>query len=228
MLFSKQSGVRHLVLAVSLGTASAVFASRSGLNNVPTADTSAAGTGVVQAYSAFGEDRKPAFYSGARIGFLAWEQPGEVGFDTRWAPGNTVPVYFNAKWRTHGPASLPAFAAGVAGAAVRSEDRRRLGQPQTYAVITHDVHVARLHGGYTVQAHNNALFFGLDRSWLVLQRKFTLRLDATQTQNRGQWLLSGGFTYKFTDRLNVELWQTKPNERGRSYTTAKLGCAFKY
>ena len=215
-------------LALVLGTGSAVFASRSGLNNIPTADTSAAGTGVVQAYSAFGEDRKPAFYSGARVGFTALEQPCEAGFDTRWAPGTTVPVYFNAKWRTHGPGSWPTLALGGASAAVRAEDRHRLGEPQTYAVVTHDIHFARVHGGYAVQAHNNAAFLGLDRSWLVLQRKFTLRVDATQTQNRAQWLLSGGFTYKVTEHLNVELWQTKPNERGHSYTTAKFGCAFKY
>jgi hypothetical protein len=204
------------------------FASRSGLNNIPTADTSAAGTGVVQAYSAFGHARKPAIFSGARIGFAALEQPMEAGFDTRWAPRPAVPIYFNAKWRVHNDGALPAVAFGVAGAAVRADDRHRLGQPQTYGVLTHDFHWARLHGGYTVQAHNNALFFGLDRSWMLLQRKFTLRLDATQTQGRAQWLASAGFTYKFTEHWNVELWDTKPTERGRSYLTLKFGCGFKY
>jgi hypothetical protein len=204
------------------------FASRSGLNNVPTADTSAAGTAVVQGYASFGPDRKPAFFSGARIGLSAFEQPCEAGFDTRWSPGATVPIYFNAKWRTHAAATRPAVGIGLAGAAVRETDRHRLGQPQTYAVVSYDARVARLHGGYTVQARNNAIFVGLDRSWLILQRKFTLRLDATQTQNRAQWLASAGFTYKFTERLNFELWQSKPTERGRSYATAKLGGGFKY
>jgi hypothetical protein len=219
-------GLRILVLM--LGAGNYAFGSRSGLNNVPTADTSAAGTGVLQVYAAAGHDRKPAIFSGARIGFAALEQPCEAGFDTRWDPGRAVPVYFNAKWRTQAQASRPAFAVGLAGAAVREVDRHRLGQPQTYGVATYDAHLVRLHAGYTVQAHNNAAFVGVDRSWLVLQRKFTFRADATQIQNRAQWLASAGFTYKFTDRLNIELWQSKPTERGRSYTTAKLGCGFKY
>ena len=80
-----------------VGGASAARASRSGLNNVPNADVSANGTGVVQGYSAFGEDRKPSFLTGRREGVSVFGERVETGSDTQWKPGISVPVIFNAK-----------------------------------------------------------------------------------------------------------------------------------
>lgn len=204
-------------------------ASRSGLNNVPNADVSSAGTGVVQVYSAFGEDRKPSFFDGVRLGFAPGGEKVEVGFDTRYKPGKSVPVFFNAKWvASHWDKSLPVFALGVASLAPRAQDRDRLGQPQTYGAFTYDAGWARLHAGWAAQRRNNAMFFGLDRTWLIEGHKLMLRTDVIEIQDAGQWLGSLGFTFQFTDSLKMELWESKPTEKGKAYTTFKLGYGFKY
>jgi hypothetical protein len=179
-------------------------------------------------YSAFGEDRKPSFLSGVRLGFAALGEKIEAGFDTRWKPGKSVPVFFNAKWASHWNKSLPVFGVGVASFALGSPDRRRLGQPQKYGVLTYDAQWARLHAGYAVQRHNNAAFFGVDRSWQIFERKLMFRSDIIQIENQAQWLASVGFTYKLTKVLGMELWQSKPTERGRSYTTLKFGWSGNY
>ena len=202
-------------------------ASRSGLNNVPNADVSADGTGVVQGYSAFGEDRKPSFLSGARLGFAPFGEKFEAGFDTRWKPGKSVPAFFNAKWASHWDKTLPVFAVGIASLAPRAQDRDRLGQPQTYGVFTYDAGFARLHAGYAFQRRNNAMFFGVDRTWVIDGHKLMFRSDVIEIQDAGQWLGSVGFTYKFTDALGMELWESKPTEKGKAYTTFKLGYSFK-
>jgi len=218
-----------LALTTFAAVVTADYASRSGLNNIPNADTSAAGTGVVQGYSTFGEDRKPAFLSGARWGFAPFVEKLEAGFDTRWKPGTTVPVYFNAKWvASRWDATLPAFAIGVANLTPRSRDRDRLGQPQTYGAFTYDAGFARLHAGYAVQRRNNAIFFGFDRSWMLDGRKLTFRSDVIEIQNASQWLASAGFTFKLTNSFGLELWESKPTERGKAYTNFKMGWGFKY
>lgn len=215
-------------LAVLLLPAALSYASRSGLNNVPNADVSAAGTGVVQAYSTFGDDRKPALLDGVRLGFAPGGEKLEAGFDSRWKPGKAVPVFFNAKWvASRWDKALPAFAVGVASLAPRAQDRARLGQPQSYGVFTYDAGWARLHGGWAAQHRNNAMFFGLDRTWVIEGRKLRLRTDVIEIQDAGQWLGSLGFTFTLTEALTMELWQSKPSERGKAYTNFKLGYAFK-
>ena len=49
--------------------------------------------------------------------------------------------------------------------AVTSEDRLRGGEPFSYAVLTHDFSLVRLHAGYGLQTErNNAAFFGVDKT----------------------------------------------------------------
>lgn len=218
----------RLVLAALVVPTAISHASRSGLNNVPNADVSAAGSGVVQAYSAFGEDRKPSWHDGVRLGFAPGGEKIEVGFDTRYKPGKSVPAFLNAKWvASHWDKTLPVFAIGVASLAPRAQDRDRLGQPQTYGVFTYDAGWARLHAGWAAQRRNNAMFFGLDRTWVIAGHKLMLRTDVIEIQDAGQWLGSAGFTFQFTDALKMELWESKPTEKGKAYTTFKLGYSFK-
>jgi hypothetical protein len=203
-----------------------LHASRSGLNNVPTADVSAAHTGVVQAYSTVGADRKPALLSGLRVGSRVAGEHCEAGFDTRFEPGPSVPIFFNAKWGSGWEKTQPALGLGIASFAPRAADRRRLGQPQSYGVVSYETRIARLHGGYAVQARNNAFFFGVDRAWLVQGRKLTFRADVMQIQDASQWLGSAGLTYRFTPLVVFELWQSVPIKRGHAYTTGKIGWMF--
>ena len=203
-------------------------ASRTGLNNIPIAAVSEPGTGVVQMYSAFGEGRKPSMLTGARVGFQAAGERMEAGFDSRWKPGTAVPLFFNAKWASKWNRHRPALGIGIAGAALRSEDRRSIGQPQSYLVLSQTLKIARLHAGHTFQSNNGSTFFGLDRSWRIAGRSFTLRTDMLQIQARSQWLGSIGFTYKLGEALGMELWNSIPTSRGKAYLTLKLGYSFRY
>ena len=54
-----------------------------------------------------------------------------------------------------------------------------------------------------------------------------LRSVAIEIQDAGQWLGSVGFTFKFTDALGMELWESKPTEKGKAHTTFQLGYSFK-
>jgi hypothetical protein len=225
LIFPSRSLVLRLALFIAIALPGA-RASRSGLNNVPTADVSAAGTAVVQAYSAFGPARKTSTLTGLRGGFETFGEKYEVGLDSRWEPRPAAPLYFNFKWASHGQKSWPALGLGTASAAPRARDRRVIGQPQTYAVVSHDLHFVRLHAGYAVQAHNNAAFAGLDRAWMIGTQKLTFRADVVEIQDGRHSLASAGFTYKPVPEITFELWESKPSGSGRSYTTAKIGWQF--
>ena len=86
-----------LLLAGALMTVPVLHASRSGLNNIPTADVSAPRVAVVHVYSAAGPGRETSFLTGVRTGFSLGEQKFEAGVDSRWGPGAAVPAFFNAK-----------------------------------------------------------------------------------------------------------------------------------
>jgi len=219
---------RFVLILSGILIANTAYASRSGLNKVPNADTSVPRSGVVQIYSSFGENRATSFLTRVRGGFTLAEQKFEAGLDSRWAPGAQVAAFLNAKYAFPRRVGGPAFALGIAGLAPESRDRARLGQPQSYAVATLPVGRARFHAGYALQRRNEAAFVGFDRAWQVAARPLTLRADVIQIQNHAQWLASIGFTYRASQRVGLELWQSFPTERGRPYTTAKLGLNFAY
>lgn len=93
--------------------------------------------------------------------------------------------------------------------------------------MTYHAGFARLHAGEGSQRRNRAMFFGLDRTWLVAGHKLMFRSDVTEIQDAGQWLGSVGFTFKFTEALGMELWESKATEVGKAYATFKLGHSFK-
>ena len=99
-----------LLACVFAQTASA---SRSGLNNVPNADTSVPGAGVLQLYSAFGEERDTSALAGVRYDFSMADQMFEAGVDGRWQAGDAV-AFLNARWALPRRAGIPSFALGIA------------------------------------------------------------------------------------------------------------------
>lgn len=201
-----------------------LHASRSGLNNIPTADVSAPKVAVVHVYGAWGPGRDSSFLTGVRTGFAVDGQKFEAGVDSRWAAGKAVPVFLNAKWSVPARPAGSALALGVASLAPDAADRRRLGQPQSYGVVTHDFGLVRVSAGYAVQAANNAWFAGLDRKFNVGGRPLVVRSDAIEIQNGNRWLTSLGLTYRFTPAWGVEIWRSHPTGPARDYTTAKLAC----
>jgi hypothetical protein len=214
--------VQGLLLAGALMAVPALHASRTGLNNIPTADVSAPRVAVVHVYSAAGPGRETSFLTGVRTGFSLGEQKFEAGVDSRWAPGEAVPVFFNAKWSLPVRPAGSGLALGVASLAPDAADRRRFGQPQSYGAVTHDFGLARVTAGYAVQAGNNAGFAGLDRKFLVHGRPLVLRGDVIEIQDGRHWLSSLGLTYRLSSAVGIELWQSHPTGPARDYTTVKL------
>ncbi len=202
-------------------------ASASGLDNIPTADTAPHLTLVLQEYSTVGAERKPDHTAGFKFGIDPWETNQwrnrfVWGLDGHLAPGDAGPASFNVKYATQPRSNWPALGLGVANLAVTSDDRDRAGQPFSYAVVTHDFGLLRLHGGYGLQARNNAGFAGVDRTFKLFNRDFTLRADALQTQNESQWLASVGGMYVFCKYFALETWGNLPVERGEPSVTIKL------
>lgn len=211
-----------LALAPLLSTAE-LRASRSGLNNIPTADVSPPAIAVVHLYSAWGPGRDTSFLTGVRSGLTLGGEKLEAGLDSRWAPGEAVPVFFNGKWARN-TGENTTWALGVAGLVLDAPNRHRFGQPQSYGVVTHDFRAVRITAGYAGQAGNDAWFAGLDRKFMVFGRPLVVRSDAIEIQHGGRWLTSVGLTYRIGPAFGLELWRSHPTGPAREYTTVKFAC----
>jgi hypothetical protein len=205
----------------------ASFASPSGLNNIPTADTAPDLVPVIQAYTTFGQQRKPDHTAGMKIGFGPWDKAAlnsrfEAGVDGHYAPGGTGPAVFQIKYAVKPWEEGPDIGIGSANLAVNSSDRARAGQPFSYGVLSHDFKQFRLHAGYGLQHRGNSALLGVDKTFKVLDRDLMLRADAVQIQNEPQWQPSVGFLYAVNSWLVWESWGSFPIETGRPSFTLKL------
>ena len=206
----------------------AAYASRSGLNNIPTADVSAPGVAVVHLYSGWGTGRDASFLTGLRSGFDVNELKFEGGVDSRWEPGVIVPAILNAKWQLPLKMAPVTAAIGIANLGLTADDRDEIGQPQSYAILSWNLGSFRLHGGYGWQHQNPTAFVGFDTSFNIVERKLVVRCDARQIQDQGQWVGSIGLTYRFAEIVGLEVSHSHPFDTGEDYTSAKLALYFKY
>ena len=218
---------QFLTLAGLLALPTGVFAAASGLNNIPTADTAPNLTPVIQAYSTFGEDRKPDHTAGLKVGFGPWDKAAfssrfEATVDGHYAPGEAGPAVFGLKYALQPWQSGPAIGVGSANLGISGGDRARTGQPFSYAVLSQDLKQFRLHAGYGLQHLGNAAFVGADKTFKVFNRDLVLRGDAIQIQNQHQWLASGGALYALNRWLVLESWASFPVDTGKPTITLKL------
>lgn len=138
----------------------AVFASPSGLNNIPTADTCPANILVLQAYSNFGSDMKTTYTGGAKYGVV----PGlEVGVDYQFAPdGSTGPINLQAKKAWWPGDGMTGYCVGVAGVT----DNWSKHDVFPYGVISHKFNnLDRGHIGYAPQDDADQFFVGYDHQF---------------------------------------------------------------
>lgn len=205
-----------------------VRATPSGLNNIPTADTTGARTLVLQGFSTFGENRGPAHFAGFKMGLDPLGQRVEWGLDSRVGPDDAGPAVLQFKYALQFQAPGPTLALGVANLALTEGDRDEAGQPFSYFVLTHDFGGMRAHAGYGLQSRNNAAFLGLDRTFKVFARDLMLRADLTQIDDRDQWLGSAGFLYLLHKNWALESWVSQPTERGDASFTVKLDFIIKF
>src|SRR5262245_9042032 len=108
-----------LVSLILLSASEQIFASSSGLNNIPTADTAPHLTLVIQEYSTFGAKRKPDYTAGFKFGLAPWKDSEwqnrfEWGLDSHLASGDAGPAVFQFKYATQPRPNLPALGIGIA------------------------------------------------------------------------------------------------------------------
>jgi hypothetical protein len=199
-----------------------VRATPSGLNNIPTADTTGARALVLQGFSTFGQNRAPAHFAGFKMGLHPLSHRVEWGLDSRIAPDSAGPAILQFKYALPLQTSGPILGLGVANLALTGGDRDDAGQPFSYVVFTHDFGWTRAHAGYGLQSRNNAAFAGLDRTFKILDRDFMLRADLIQIENRDRLLGSIGFLYVLHKSWVLESWISQTTEHGDASFTVKL------
>lgn len=199
------------VLAPEFGRASS-----SGLNNIPTADTAPHLTLVIQGYSSFGARRLPDHFAAFKFGVdpwpkQMWRNRFELGLDNSIANRNAGPGVVQAKWATQPGPAWPAFSVGVTNLASTMEERRQVGEPFSFVIVSQDLKLLRLHGGYALQAgHNNTAMVGLDKSIVARHREFIIHADALQTDRQQNWAVSFGGMFIVSKFFALESWVTQP------------------
>ena len=154
------------ILSALLLTTTAALATPSGLNNIPTADTTPQGTFVLQAFSTTGGDADTDFNIGFKTGVdILKIVKFELGADSHLLPDKGGPVVVNGKLAVPFGKGLPTFAIGAANIAFNEHQRQRAGDVFGYAVLSQDFGCFRAHAGCGYQDTDALPFFGLDKTF---------------------------------------------------------------
>ncbi|MBT8462622.1 MAG: hypothetical protein KJO44_08900 [Gemmatimonadetes bacterium] len=197
----------------------------SGLNNIPTADTTPAQTVVFQFKSVLSDETQSQYYAGFKMGLepigqrFEWGVDGKAGESSLGDDAGPAVLQFKLALDL---TDTTALGLGVANIGVRSRDREDVGQPFKYAVLSHDFTSFRAHAGYALQQDGNTVLLGLDTTVELFDRDLTLRTDLIQIDDEDQWLGSLGFIYSIDDRFALESWVSQPFEHGEPSFTIKL------
>ncbi len=241
-------------LAILLAGIATAHATPSGLNNIPTADTTPQGTFVLQGFTTVGGDNDADFNLGFKTGIDLKAVKLELGLSSHLYPGNGGPVTPHAKIAVPLGEGLPVIAAGIANLSFRDQDRRRAGDGFAYFVVSQDFHWFRAHAGLAVQDSQPLPFFGVDKTFRIaksvvahsdgkaVKKKsgksvvkteteyrdlFTLRADAIQ-QTDHRWLASVGALIPVCKWFVFETWGNFPTDGGQASATLKANFVFSF
>ena len=245
---------QHIPAILLLATVSAAFATPSGLNNIPTADTTPQGVFVLQGFTTIGNNRDADFNLGFKTGIDLKAVKLELGLASHLVPGKGGPVELHGKVAVPLGEGLPVIAAGAANISVNSADRRRAGDTFAYFVVSQDFHWFRAHAGLAVQDSQPLPFFGFDKTFRIAKDApasdgksvrgkggkpaarhsepeyrdlFTLRTDAIQMPNH-DWLLSAGVLVPVCKWFVFETWGNFPTDGSDASLTLKANFVFKF
>ncbi len=216
--------MRRLFSLILIGLpVTTAWATPSGLNNIPTADTVPHRTTAVQVFDLVGSGPHD-FWSGFKTGwdFSAFQL--EWGLDSHLAPDPAGPLLFQTK-ANFSPWEDGLMAVGVAAVALTDFDRAP--DPFSYAVLSQDLGFARAHVGYGLQNNGNTVLLGIDRTLQVWERNFNLNADLVQTGDGDGWLTALGAKYDLSKNLVFETWVNLPDE-GDVSVMLKLNFVFTY
>ncbi|MFQ6035735.1 MAG: hypothetical protein ACE5NM_07810 [Sedimentisphaerales bacterium] len=215
----------------------------SGLNNIVTTDIVPEKVLVLQSWGNFAGGEHPQQFIGFKYGPL---KDLEVGID--WKANDVthshavgqVKYAFDIKgdaWR------------GVIGFYDLSDNREHNGYFFPYVATSLDVKALRLHFGFAPQAHNEAFFAGVDKTFPFLDRNLQLRADAVHINDKQDMLFSAGFLYELGRRtggdktlqtgltgiwdniaknLIIEGWVSKPSTGDKEVYTALLDYVIRF
>ena len=200
-----------------------VWATSTGLNNIPTADVVPKDVLVFQFISDFANNSTPAYMTGFKYGPA---KNIEIGLDGNIFPqkGKTETLIAQGKLRFELSDSL-AIAAGITNLG----DRDKAGAEFPFAVLSQDLDFLRVHFGGTSQDDNEGFFAGLDKTIQFLDRDLTLRSDIIQVNNQNDTITSFGFIYDIGNNFLVESWMSYPSETDKEDgLTVKLNYVIKF
>jgi hypothetical protein len=220
-----------LVLA-SLALVTSAFGTPSGLNNIPTTDTVPHRTVAMQAFSSFGGANqfaangagKHSFWAGFKTGWDFSPLHVEWGLDSPIGTDISGPLFFQTKARIE-PWEGGMFVLGIANVALTDLDRAS--DPFSYAMISHDFGLLRLHAGYGLQTNGNSFLFGIDRNFKVFERNLNLNADIVQTRDGQGTITALGAKYDLTKHIVLEAWANLPDE-GEVSAIAKINFVFTF
>ncbi|MEO6753467.1 MAG: hypothetical protein ABIP85_16950 [Chthoniobacteraceae bacterium] len=239
-----------LILLAGIATA---HATPSGLNNIPTADTTPQGTFVLQTFTTVGDGINQDLNLGFKTGIDLKKVKLELGLASHLLPGKGGPVEAHAKIAVPLGEGLPVIAAGAANISFNSVDRRRAGDTFVYFVVSQDFHWFRLHAGIAEQASQPLPFFGIDKTFRVAKSVarsdgksvakkggkqvvkteteyrdiITLRADAIQQSNH-VWLASFGALIPVCKHFVFEAWGNFPTDGTEASATLKGNFIFSF
>jgi len=220
------------LLGCVLISSGVVFATPTGINNIPTADVVPHRKVAIQHFGSFGQGSNQFAANGAGnsslwMGFKAGLQATapvkvEIGMDSPIAPTKAGPLVFQTK-ANFSPWESGLIALGIANIALTDFDRA--GRPFSYGIFAQDFGYVRAHAGYGLQLNANTALFGVDRNFKVFKRTLNINVDMVQAADHSFWLPAAGFKYDPTDYIVLESWANFPG-RGRSSYIAKINLVF--
>lgn len=207
----------------------------SGLNNIPTADTTPQGTLVFQAFGTVAGEADDDFNLGFKTGVDLGPLDMEFGIDSHMLPDGAGPVTVQAKLVFPLGEKLPTVAIGMANTTSSGADANRAGEPFGYLVVTQDLSYLRAHVGCGLQDDALLPFLGFDKIFTnesfgmngENRDLFTLRMDMIQQQD-STWLYSAGVLVPVIDHIVFEAWGNFPDNGDDSSLTMKLNFVFNF
>jgi hypothetical protein len=197
-----------------------LWATPSGLNNIPTADTIGEREVAVQVYDNFGHAKPHSLSSGFKTGIDLSPIRLELGVDSQIAPKVTGPSYPSPGYFQTKAAVQPwdgaKLAIGIANLAIYKQSYAS--DPFSYTALTQDLNLFRATVGFGFQTHNDSVLLGVDRTWKLGGRDLNLNADLVQTNNQSRWMASTGIKYSICKPIVVEAWASFPEGKQTDVT----------
>lgn len=218
---------RTLRLLSFTALAAAAHATPSGLNNIPTADTTPQGTFVFQTFSTMGGSADTDLNFGFKTGLDLKVVKVELGSAAHLYPDKGGPVTVHGKVAVPFGEGLPVFAIGAANVAFSEQRRARAGDVFGYAVLSQDFGWLRVHAGCGWQDSDALPFFGVDKTFRITKAAppadgktvsapetrdlFTVRADVIELRSH-DWLFSAGVLVPVCKHFVLEAWGNFPSD----------------